>query len=578
VPRARLARTCAALGLIVAGLGCSTPPPKPAESPSPSGPSDNWKRSATWLYATRDAKGGPGAECDYVRKLLADETHCRGPLCRYAVELGDEWRGKCDKLKPDAIDELSTLQAELRENMKREPTPCSRDFDRLLKDGCQPADCAEKAQAWVTRCAEGEAGPLCIAMLQRAVERALGPDDAPHLDTRSCSAMAKGVREAGKCADESSCRDSLAEAEAYRARCTTDDSKPDVLTALSVIAVTLGAARDPKPVAIADEPKLVSAGEVPLALADGSGAIVELCHRPVVARAEYFAARDKCQGTRLGVARITQADDGTRLLTLGHLMVPEQLELTGPYPWLTVAGEGEELGKQRLEAVKTDLAAVTQAPDSAAAVGLVAFVDKHADAIERSETLRELVHGADAKLVPVLRRLGEAKAAAMRGSRDTLAQRGLLERARARALADVAPDGKVQLGANTRAFWLETAKLWPEATAAHWAALGTLERTLQHSPKPAATTVEQQLGHAKGQAAACGAAAHERLDSEKALLACAFDGCEEARRTELVQRWQRARAAAEAARQELDLSLGPLGQSALSAPMAVEAGCGPARR
>ena len=462
--------------------------------------------------------------------------------------------------------------------MKREPTPCSRDFDRLLKDGCQPADCAEKAQAWVTRCAEDEAGPLCIAMLQRAVERALGPEDAPHLDTRSCAAMAKAVREAGKCPDESSCRDRAAEAEAYLAHCTTEDAKPDVLTALSVMGIVLGAARDPKPVAIADEPKLISAGDVPLALADGSGAILEICHRPVFERAEYFAAREKCQGTRLGVARITQAKDGSRQLQLGQLLVPEQLELTRLYPWLTVAGEDEELGKQRLEAVRTDLAAVTQAADSAAAAQLLGFVDKHADALARSEALREAVHAADAKLVPVLRRLGEAKAAAMRGNRDTLAQRGLLERARTRALADVAPDGKVQLGANTRAFWLETAKLWPEASAAHVAALATFERTLQHSPKPAATAVEQQLGRAKGQAAACGAATRERLGTEQALLACAFDGCEEARRSELAQRWQHARAAAEAARQELDLSLAPLGQSALSAPLAAEAGCGQAKR
>ena len=103
--RARFALTCAALGLALSGVGCSTPPPKSAISPSTSAPSDSWKRSATWLYATRDAKGGPGAECDYVRKQLADETHCRGPLCRYAVELGGEWRDKCDKLKPDAIDD-----------------------------------------------------------------------------------------------------------------------------------------------------------------------------------------------------------------------------------------------------------------------------------------------------------------------------------------------------------------------------------------------------------------------------------------------------------------------------------------
>jgi len=83
-----------------------------------------------------------------VRKRLGEETRCRGPLCRYAVELAAEWRDKCDKLKPDGIDEVSTLQAELREANKREPSSCSREFDRLMKDGCEREHCAEQAQKW----------------------------------------------------------------------------------------------------------------------------------------------------------------------------------------------------------------------------------------------------------------------------------------------------------------------------------------------------------------------------------------------------------------------------------------------
>src|SRR5512137_294747 len=135
---ARFARVCATVTLSLGLAACSSPPPKAAGDSSSHGPADQWKRSAVWLYATRDAGGGPAAECDHVRKRLGEETRCRGPLCRYAVELAAEWRDKCDKLKPDGIDEVSTLQAELSEAGKREPSSCSREFDRLMKDGCQP--------------------------------------------------------------------------------------------------------------------------------------------------------------------------------------------------------------------------------------------------------------------------------------------------------------------------------------------------------------------------------------------------------------------------------------------------------
>jgi hypothetical protein len=161
----------------------------------------------------------------------------------------------------------------------------------------------------------------------------------------------------------------------------------------------------------------------------------------------------------------------------------------------------------------------------------------------------------------------------MRTSRDALAERGLLERARTRALADLGADGTVQLGAMTRAFWLDTAKLWPEASTAHVIALATLERTVKNSPRPSAATLETQLTRARAQAKACGAAVRDRLAAEQALLACVFEGCDDARRAELADRWQKARTAADGARQELDLSLAPLGQSALDAPIAVEAGC-----
>jgi hypothetical protein len=273
------------------------------------------------------------------------------------------------------------------------------------------------------------------------------------------------------------------------------------------------------------------------------------------------------------VARIAAAKGGGRELRVGFLLLPEQAPLTSLYPSLELAGESDELAQTKLEQIRADLAAVTQAPPATAAVGLVAFVDKYAEWLERSEAVRQAVRSADAKLVPVLGKLGEAKVSAMRGNRDTGGQRGLAGRARTRALADVSAAGGVQLGANTRAFWLDTSKLWPEATAAHLGALAPLERTLKNSPKPAAATVESQLVRAKKQATACGAAVRDRLNTEQALLACVFDGCDEARRTELVERWLRARTAAESARQELDLSLGPLGQSALDAPMAVEAGC-----
>jgi len=166
-------------------------------------------------------------------------------------------------------------------------------------------------------------------------------------------------------------------------------------------------------------------------------------------------------GHRLGVARIAAAKGGGRELRVGFLLLPEQAPLTSLYPSLELAGESDELAQTKLEQIRADLAAVTQAPPATAAVGLVAFVDKYAEWLERSEAVRQAVRSADAKLVPVLGKLGEAKVSAMRGNRDTGGQRGLAGRARTRALADVSAAGGVQLGANTRAFWLDTSKLWP---------------------------------------------------------------------------------------------------------------------
>jgi len=560
------------LGLVFTLLAaaCSSPPPKSAAEPTSRGQADDWKRSATWLYATSDATSGPPAECEHVRTRLQEELRCRGPLCQYGAEVAQEWLQKCKKLMPAAVEEVSGLEATLRDQMEREPSACSTEFQRFIKDGCEAKDCLEAAQSWATKCAEKEAGPLCVAMLERTVERALGPEERVHLDSRSCSSLATHLKQAARCADEPACKEILPEAEAYRTRCNTDELKPDLGTALAVASILIGAARDPAAVPILRSAEPVAGAAFPLALADGSGAILEVCHRPVFERKDYLEARARCPSGRLSVARAFTADDGSRVLRIGQLLLPEQPSFTSLYPSLELPGELEELTKLHLTEVKSDLDAALQAP---AVTPLVAFADKYAEWLERSSSVRDGVQSSDSKLAPLLRKLAEAKVAAMRTTKDTGAQRGVLERARHRAFADIGLDGTFQPGAATRASWVDTAKLWPEATRDAAAALAPLEAAAKKGGRPKGATRDAELEAARAHATACAAATHTRQDAERDLLTCAFESCTEERKTELSERWQKAHNDALSALRELDLALGAMESSLEQSPLASEAGC-----
>jgi hypothetical protein len=312
---------------------------------------------------------------------------------------------------------------------------------------------------------------------------------------------------------------------------------------------------------------------VPLALADGSGAILSLCHQRPVDLESFLSLQQRCVGTPLTIARLFFGKGSEPSVQVGQLPAPERFEPPNPYPWLEIVGERAHYAKQKAAALRAELDAVRATSGTAALAKLVTLVDEYAPWLSRSPDLQKVLQEADAELVPVFATAADTKVKGSKRVFDTALLRGFHDRSKPRPLADLSTAGTFALGATTEAYWLETNQLLPQATAAYLSRLAPLDERVRFAPPllPAvlATAREKGIEHAKE----CAAAQSKEQSIEHQLNGCVFSSCAEGRVAALVTEWQQARQRAKQERIAADLALGPTSAGAARAALTADQGC-----
>ncbi len=529
--------------LIVVASACSgEPPPRSREPAAPADPWASLPPVPEWLHVTRDFSGDRKAECAQVAKWIEGEAGCTGPLCGHGKDLADGWLARCASIAgAEAAGKVKELRASLADKADAKASACATQAEAILRDGCGAEDktCELSAQRWATRCAKAEASPITERLLERAVERRLDEPTRVTLDTRACDELRGPLAAAARCDHKFKCEEAWKGVELYRSRCEEGDApKPSIATAALELIVQHGAELKTAPVAIRPDSPLVTAADVPLALADGSGAVVSVCGARSLDLAGYLAQRKACAGGQIVLARAFRSAQGGTEVTLGTLEVPSDAVFLRRFPTLLAMGEREERDRAALAAFEAELdrdasTAKSNAPEAALALGR-AVLARAADLRLRPAFAAALTK-RDAALAPAMRELGKAKLGAMRKGRlDAGELLGLYARAQDRAFADLGPEGAVLPGAASRGLYLDTAALLPNATVAFLDALrpaDAVARTKRIPPK----AVEAAIERGRQQAAACGAALKRLQEAKQSLVACAFgqETCADARVAEL---------------------------------------------
>lgn len=554
--------------------------PKPAKRPPGDAPfvEDEWAKLATvpeWLHVTRDAGGSKEAECKAVLGALQAEAQCKGALCEHARDLSASFLERCASRLPEAQEEVRGLHERLVDAASEKPDACASEAEVLLRDECGDGatTCQETAQKWATRCARPTGSPIVVLMLQRLVERKAKDGSASPIDPRSCDELRDDMVKGVSCAQRFACEDVVSRVFTYRSWCE-DAGKPTVATAAAELSMISGAGQSSAPIAAEPTPERLAATDLPLVLADGLGAVYQVCEQRVVALPGYLEARRGCEGGKLIASRIYRSGKDVEV-RLGTLDYPGDAQFQRRYPSLVVAGELEARDGELLPAFEAELARIVTLPDAeAAGRALSQLVVGHAAPLRRSAPLREALAQRDAALVPALRALGRAKAAAGAGKRG-LELTGFAARARTWPFAEVT-------GVSVPGQWsrdaaaLELGSRMPLSMAAYVEALAPLAKAAG-AVRPDAGAAGDAVLRGSEAASACGAAEKRFREAERALVDCAFAAtpCDADRTEGLAKQADQAQLEAEEAFGKLTLHhsmLSPTGQDKL-ALAAAAAGC-----
>lgn len=527
-----------------------------------------------WLYVTADSPSGAQSECARVFQVLSDESDCKGLLCQPAQELAGDWLENCGKQMAKEAEKVSDLEAAFADQAERKPTPCVKEFKHLITAGCDPDHCEEEAQGWATRCGGTEGGVLSTLMVEQVANRNLDGKKKLKLDPRSCPTFAKSLQKQAACGNEKACKASWPEVEGYRARCESDEQLPGVATGLAQLSIAYGAGQEVKLTLVSLESATVEPGAVPLSLADGRGAILGLCQKHPGETGAYLAVRKSCAGTELTVARLSKGTKGSEqgVLQIGKVLVPSR-PLTGPYPWLEVADEQAAAAKLGAAMVKKDLAAVLAAPEDEALGKLVQLAHDHGQWMAQSDEVKGILKDKDAELAPLFGKLAAIKVSGAKGMGDEAKLRALYHRAKKRPFADIRADGRFEIGAATRGFWVELDGTLPSAMKAYAKALEPLAQQAGQADAPTATQLRSAREQAARSARSCRGQLARRGKVEGQLEQCAFEGCDQGQMDGLLASWSSAHDRVQSALREVDLALSAIGDSALTASLTKDQGC-----
>lgn len=566
-----------ALPTLLAFVACV---PKPAKRPPGDEPfvEDEWAKTATvpaWLHVTRGAAGSKEAECKVVLEAVKGEAGCKGALCEHGRSLASSFLERCRTRLPDAKDEVTALRDQLAAAAAETPDACASEAEVLLRDECGDASttCQETAQKWATRCAKAVGSPIVVLLLQRLVERKAKDGSASPIDPRSCDELRDDMAKGATCAQRFACEDVVSRVFTYRSWCE-DAGKPSVGTAAVELSMISGAGQSSGPIAALPAPERLTPGELPLVLADGLGAVYQVCEQRVVDLPSYLAARRTCEGGKLAASRIYRVGKDLEV-RLGVLDYSGDALFQRRHPSLVVTGELAARDAELLPAFEAELARIVALPDAdEAAKALSRLVVAHAAPLRRSAPFRDALVQRDGALTSALGALARAKVSAGSSKRG-LELVGYAARARTWPFAEVT-------GASAPGQWsrdaaaLELGSRMPLSMAAYGSALAPLGRAAG-SVRPDAAASGDAVLRGREAANACGAAEKSFREAERALVDCAFAAtpCDADRLEGLAKQADQAQSAAEEAYARLTVQhsmLGPAGQEKLDAE-ATAAGC-----
>jgi hypothetical protein len=527
---------------LVSACGSATKAPVTARR-APDAPDP---KSSEWLYATRGFGGDLHQECSFVHQAIQAEQGCRAGACLYSARLARDWVSRCGASMPEKVEEVSTLASEFELRKSGESYQCLEEIKPILDNGCPPdGSCEGKAQAWTARCSGIVASPLVVSILESRVESSLG-DRRVKLDRRNCDAITDELFAARTCQPGFECERALPAVEKYRQSCVSLGGMPSFKQAVAEIVIRAGAGESPKPIEVVPRGPELTTEDYPVPLADGSGIILWVCGTTPTSLKHYLELREQCKdGDVVVIRRSGSRSEG--LVRFGRAPFPDDPTFLSLYPSLVAAGEVEarvKAGIDRLvDTLKEAVVALPTAglpykPESAAA--LIRALDAESFAVRHSGPQPPELKHRDAELIELFRALGEWKrqvAELQRPENFT----PFMYRSMRRPLADLAPNGSVEFGADNPASWVDIAKLFPRAMAAYTTQLRTF--TIKVKRYPLNEWQVNNLTDVWNQASAhCKKTEGRVAEHEQALLECAFAGdCANEKLTELVEQLGLAR-------------------------------------
>jgi hypothetical protein len=481
-------------------------------------------QSVEWLYALKDYQGDRQGECVNLHQVLQRDRGCHGEVCGHAAKLGRDWLRLCKEYADSSVyASAERLVADFEKQAAQPPTDCSKRAEAWIADGCgEEGACLGDVGDWATRCAAQIASPLTLTMLEQRIETSYATPRRVALDTRDCDVLADELRKATKCRHKSTCKVELPKLYAYQTKCVTAGTAMPVDLALAALKLMVRTEKGTE-IEVAEKPERFSPKQEPLALADGSGVVLQICKERPISLENYVLAARGCDDQVL-VARF---DEGAPKRKLRAAWVPHPSTATFAkwYPSLAVAGVADLRERDLLEEFANELAGTAQLaenhPTAPEPLGkLLAALDRLPLELLQSDPVAKALSAQDEKFVDAFAELGKRKVAAPRPT-EPAPLHAFVRRTENLPLADLKPTGEVEIGATTAGGALRLRRAMPQAFNAYFTEVQQLPATIRFR-NLSAEQIEAQEDAVAEAAGECKRIRMEREHAEKNLLRCAF--------------------------------------------------------
>jgi hypothetical protein len=431
-------------------LGCGPDAPvKRTHSPGDESAQRRHNYSAAWIYAIGEVDSLGSTECSKAANLLEGETNCKARSCRYARELARDYLASCQTAGgTEQIARVKELLPKFEGRSQEPAVDCTEKAIGWITHGCGAnGACEEAVQHWATRCASVVQSPLTVQILERVVENSLAEPRRVKIDVHGCEDFTKNLREGETCAKLLECENALPKVEQYMARCAEGKRHQVPLRdAFSIAHVQLGADREFKPIALANQKVLLDTVPGLLILSDSSGFVYKVCGDLVTDLGSYLELRQKCVKGDVVLLRALPGKDGPELEMVNVDHESDEM-YAAAYPSLFVKGEAAQRETLALERFSRALSNDSTSNLSSWLSALNQAYAALPTSLRRSERVSQLFKQNDASLVAPLRELGDAKLRMVRQRKTELEMAAFIRRALRLPFSDVTTAGVVEWGA-----------------------------------------------------------------------------------------------------------------------------------